>query len=271
MKFARALAFVLLPLVSAAACGGNSEAKAKTQTACAPAYRIVAEHPHDPAHFTQGLAVVEGHLFESTGRYGESAVYEKELRSGRVLRAVRLPESAFGEGLARAGAEIMVLTWREGTAFVYDLGLSPRRRLQYGGEGWGLSHWPTTSGERLVMSDGSDVLRVLRPFDFSEAGRIAVRENGTPLRDLNELEFVDGLLYANVWKQDRIVVIDPATGEVKRSLDLSGLRGRFAPPPGWQAHEDVLNGIAYDAASRNFFVTGKRWPVLFELELKVCR
>lgn len=221
-------------------------------------YRVIAVHPHDPEAFTQGLILVDGELIESTGGYGASSLRRVALASGRVLQRVDLPPRLFGEGITRWGEEIVQLTWRAGIGRRYGLeDLRLRGEFGFDGEGWGLtadaSHW--------ILSDGSDQLRFLDPADGRELRRIAVRENGRPVTRLNELEYIDGEVWANIWHRDRVVRIDPASGRVLGRLDLSGLwpAGRPRRP------EQVLNGIAYDAASGHVLVTGKRWPLLFEL------
>ena len=223
-------------------------------------YRVVASFPHDPAAFTQGLVTADGKLFESTGGYGESSVRIVHLASGRVLRQQRLPGNRFGEGLAMTGGRLVQLTWKAGIATVRDAAtLNPVGRFRYAGEGWGLA----ARGDELAMSDGTAELRFLDAADFRERRRIEVRDAGTPVTGLNELEFVEGDLYANVWQTDRIAILNPASGQVRGWLDLSELLPLVFRGP----RTDVLNGIAYDAASRRLFVTGKRWPRLYEIEV----
>lgn len=229
-------------------------------------YRIIAEHPHDPTHFTQGLSIEQGRLYESTGRYGSSAVYEKRLRGSEVLRRRELPERFFGEGLTVHQGRIIQLTWREGTGFVYDPTLRLRSTFRYAGEGWGIAVLPLEA-TTLAVSDGTAVLRLLHPQRFTEVGRLWVTDEGKPISRLNELEYAHGLLYANVWYDDRIAAIDPGNGNVRGWLNLADLRQRMALPPEL-AGERVLNGIAYDAASGHLFVTGKCWPRMFELAVQ---
>lgn len=237
---------------------------------CERRYEIVAQYPHDPDRFTQGLVLHHGELYESAGGYGESALYRTRLRDRQLLRSARLPDEVFAEGLTRLGQQLVLLSWREGLGMVYDLDLALQRRFAIRGEGWGLTTLPGPDGERLLMSDGSAFLRLLRPSDFTEIGRIEVRENDEPVQMLNELEFAQGKVYANIWLTDGVVAIDPSSGTVLERLDLSALRTRFTPPPGWNARENVLNGIAYDAENGHLLVTGKRWPLLFELKLGDC-
>lgn len=226
-------------------------------------YEIVATHPHDRNAFTQGLAYAHGRLFESTGRYGHSAIYLRNIASGALLRKKSLANALFGEGLALNGSQIVQLTWKDGLALVYDGKFRRTGEFHYDGEGWGLA-W---DGAQWLMSDGSaDIVR-RRPGDFSEAGRVRVHDAGGPVAQINELEFANGLLYANIWHSDRIAVIDPSSGAVRAWLDLASLRRGFARPKGWDEAEHVLNGIAWNPDSGNFYVTGKCWPVLYEIRL----
>lgn len=221
-------------------------------------YRIVAVYPHDPAAFTQGLVFHGGFLYESTGRYGASSVRKVDLETGRVLEIRGLPEDRFGEGLAVVGNRLVQLTWRSRTGYLYDLeSLEPAGQFHYPTEGWGLAY----DGERLLMSDGSATIYFLDPETFGITGRLEVHDRGRPVPRLNELEFINGSIYANVWLSTRIAEIDPASGRVSGWLDLSEL----APPASGDA--DVLNGIAYDGNSGNLLVTGKLWPRLFMINM----
>jgi glutaminyl-peptide cyclotransferase len=214
--------------------------------------------PHDPGAFTQGLVYADGRFLESTGMYGESSLRRVDPASGRVLQEVRLPDNVFGEGLARLNGELFQLTWREHVCFVYDeVTLEKRREVTYDGQGWGLT---TDGGNLLVISDGSAVLRFLDPASFREERLITVRDEGRPVAQLNELEWVRGEILANMWQTNRIARIDPATGAVRGYLDLSGL-----PEPHHDDADAVLNGIAYDEAGDRLFVTGKRWQSVFEI------
>jgi glutamine cyclotransferase len=219
---------------------------------------VLASHPHDVSAFTQGLLFHEGELLESTGGYGKSTLRRVETRSGRALARVDLGPEIFGEGLALLGEELFQLTWQEHRCFVYDAStLARRREVPYDGEGWGL----TSNGESLIMSDGTSVLRFREPGTFRVVRSLAVTDGGTPLERLNELEWVRGEIFANVWEADVVARIDPASGHVLGYLDLSTLpepRRRATP-------DDVLNGIAFDPASGRLFVTGKEWSNVFEL------
>ena len=223
-------------------------------------YRVVESFPHDPEAFTQGLLFRDGRLFESTGGYGTSTLREVDLETGRVLRERRLGEGLFGEGLALVGDRLVQLTWREGVGFVYDARtLRTVGSFAYEGEGWGLA----SDGERVVMSDGTATLRFLDPATFEESGRIQATGPEGPVAGLNELELVGGVLYANVWRTDRIAMIDPENGRLRGWLDLAGI----LPVVFRRETTAELNGIAHDPATGRLFVTGKRWPRLFEIEL----
>ena len=224
-------------------------------------YEVVRQLPHDTAAFTQGLFFHDGTLFESTGRYGESQLRKLDPNTGTVLSAKDLPATVFGEGSARWNDRMIVLTWQAGTGFVVDLGtLETVSSFSYPGEGWGL----TASDTHLIQSNGSDQLLFLDPETFKITKRVRVTLNGNPLRKLNELEWINGEVWANVWQADQVVRVDPESGHVLGVIDLTGLfpaADRDAPL------DDVLNGIAYDAATDRLFVTGKHWPNLFELRI----
>ena len=247
-----------LPLALLAACclgWGDGQAGAPQF-----GYRVVASHPHDPAAFTQGLLSQGGKLFESTGGYGESQLRVTDLASGRVLQQRSLPDHLFGEGLALAGGRLYQLTWKAGVGLVHEADtLEQVGQFSYPGEGWGLA----AGGEHLAMSDGSAQLRFLDLADLRELRRVEVRDGGRPVAGLNELEYVGDSLYANVWPTSRIAVINPESGLVRGWLDLRDILPLVFRHP----RLDVLNGIAYDAEANRLFVTGKRWPRLFEIEV----
>jgi len=226
-------------------------------------YEIVATHPHDATSFTQGLALLNGELVESRGLLGQSAVTLGAIRTGIARRRQALAPEHFAEGIAVVGDRLVQLTWRSGLAFVYDRELRKIGEHRYAGEGWGLAY----DGRDLLMSDGSDRITRRRARDFTEAGYFDVRDRGRPVPQLNELEFARGRLYANVWYSDRVAVIEPRTGAVESWIDFSALRRGFARPPGFNETEHVLNGIAYNPANGHFYVTGKCWPVLYEVRL----
>lgn len=224
-------------------------------------YQIVHTYPHDPRAFTQGLLYVDGHLYESTGLRGRSSVRMLDLNSGRVLQKYDLPADDFGEGLTDWGSTLVQLTWQAHKGFVYDrFSFALLRTFSYDGEGWGLTH----DDNHLIMSDGTSYLRFLDPKTFREVRRIHVTTpSGEEVPDLNELEYVGGEIYANIWHSDRIARISPKTGKLLGWIDLNGLRD-----PSTTGNPDaVLNGIAYDGKDNRLFVTGKLWPKLYEIKL----
>lgn len=237
---------------------------------CTRSWTLRATYPHNASHFTQGLVLHAGRLFESNGLYGQSAVHEVELSSGQTLRTRTLPSSVFGEGLAVIGQQLLQLSWREQTAWRYDLDLRLVRTHRYRGEGWGLATLPTAQGERLILSDGTPVLRVLHPDTLEEESRIPVTYEGRPLKWLNELEVINGEILANVWHADEVAAIDPASGVVRALYNFSALRSRLVWPRGQRPQESDLNGLAWDADRSRLLVTGKRWPQLFEVEIGSC-
>jgi len=251
-------------------------------------YKVVRTYPHDRRCFTQGLVYEDGFVYEGTGLYGESALYKRDLQTGKTVNMLRLPDKYFGEGVTLFGGKLIQLTWQSKVGFVYTKDtLTPLREFKYRGEGWGLTH----DGRRLILSDGTATLRFLDPNTYAEMGRLEVRDQGRPVERLNELEYVpDGphvaqpppavkseesppragvpqgkapAIYANIWPTDQIVIIDPATGRVTGRIDLSGL---WTPPEDEQG-ESVLNGIAYLPQTNHLLVTGKLWPRMYEIEL----
>jgi glutamine cyclotransferase len=224
-------------------------------------YQVVQSYPHDPKAYTQGLQWFENRLFESTGQVGESNIREVELTTGRVIRQQDLEEPHFGEGIVILGKTLYQITWQSGKAFTYDWTTFKRTgTFTYDGEGWGL----TTDGTALIMSNGSSALVWRDPVTFAVTKSLSVTDHGTPVQNLNELEWVKGEIWANVWQSDNIARIDPATGNVTGWIDLSGLLSATDRT----GKEDVLNGIAYDAEKDRLFVTGKLWSRLFEITLK---
>jgi glutaminyl-peptide cyclotransferase len=225
-------------------------------------YRVVASYPHDPGAFTQGLFVKDGLFYESTGLYGRSSIRKVKPETGQVLMSVALPRQVFGEGLTWWDKRLINITWTTGVGFTLDLdSFRQLGSFRYAGEGWGL----TRSDRHIVMSDGTAELRLLDPATLAEVGRIKVTADGRPVTQLNELEWVKGEVWANIWQTDRIARIDPKTGRVKAWIDLRGLLDRSRPEA---AGADVLNGIAYDAATDRLFVTGKLWPKVFEIKVR---
>jgi glutamine cyclotransferase len=239
--------------------------------ACAPAtvaqrrpapvqsYKVVATFPHDTTAFTQGLVFADGELFESTGLNGESTLRRVDLTTGKTLQRIDIPKRYFAEGLALVGDELLQLTWQHHLGFVYDRKtFKQKRTFSYNTEGWGIAY---DGASRLVMSDGSDALTFLDPKSFSATKTLRVRDAGRPVTNLNELEWIEGEIWANVWQTDRIARISPTTGDVNAWIDLSSLfpRQQRMPPA------DELNGIAYDRAARRIFITGKKWPRLYQI------
>lgn len=224
-------------------------------------YKVVHTYPHDTGAYTEGLFYKDGYLYESTGQAGSSTVRKVELQSGETVQRHNVPSQYFGEGIVDWKDRLVQLTWQTQTGFVYDLAsFKLKRTFTYPGEGWAL----TRDGHHLYMSDGSAVLRVLDPESLATTGSILVTADGAPVTNLNELEWIKGEIYANVWLTNRIARIDPASGHVVGWIDLDGLLDiNQLPDPG----NDVLNGIAYDAVHDRLFVTGKCWPKLFEITL----
>jgi glutamine cyclotransferase len=223
-------------------------------------YTVLNTYPHDPEAFTQGLIWKGGLLYEGTGLRGRSSLRKVELETGEIVQLYELPPQYFGEGITIFGDRIYQLTWQSRIGFVYDKdSFELLGEFQYSTEGWGITH----DGERLIMSDGSATLHFLDPETLEEIGQVQVYDDSGPVIRLNELEYVEGEVYANIWQTDRVARIDPGTGRVTGWIDLSGLLG----PEDYSPPVDVLNGIAYDAATDRLFVTGKLWPKLFEIAI----
>jgi len=238
--------------VALASCGGGERRQSD-------AYEVTAQYPHDSAAYTQGLLWADSVLYESTGQYGHSDIRRVDLKSGRVLASRPLPADRFGEGLVLLNGRLYQLTWQSGIAYTYDAAtLAPRDSFQYTGEGWGLA----TDGTSLIMSDGSDSLRFLSPTDFQLQRVVHVKYNGSPLRQLNELEFMNGELLANVYESNWILRIDAKTGEVRETIDFVDM---FPKRP---EYAEVMNGIALSPDGGQLLLTGKHWPVLFQVRLR---
>ncbi len=224
-------------------------------------YEIVNSYPHDPKAFLQGLVWYDGGFYESTGQYGLSTLRRVEFPSGKVLKSKRLAPDFFGEGLALVGNRLFQLTWQEQKAFVYDKDtFDVVQEFRYEVEGWGLAY----DGKQLILSDGSNYLTFFDPQNFKSVRRLPVTMNGRPVQNLNELEFIEGEIWSNIWHEDLIVRIDPESGRVTSYLDLKGILSadqRRDP-------EAVLNGIAYDPQTKRIFISGKLWPKIFEIRLK---
>ena len=227
-------------------------------------FSVVKEYPHDAQAFTQGLFWSEGALFESTGLVGRSTVRKVRLDDGKVLQSVPIPPGLFGEGIVGVGEEIVSVTWQGGIGFRWDRKTLRRKSsFRYAGEGWGLA----SDGRSIILSDGTATLRYFDPASMTERSRLTVTAAGKPVANLNELEYVKGEIFANVWMTSRIARIDPATGQVKGWIELGPLAQQFQSGD----PDRVLNGIAYDAARDRLFVTGKNWPKLFEIKLVAPR
>jgi len=263
------LILVLVPALFSFQCQPSTNSGSSNKTIEAPAngptpkygYQIVNIFPHDSNAFTQGLILMDGKLLESTGQEGFSSLRRVELESGKVLKKVDVPVPYFAEGLTALNGRLYQLTWQHNTGFIYDAQTFDRLgEFNYQGEGWGL----TTDGQSLILSDGSNLLRFIDPAGFRVTRSIRVTDGSAPVRELNELEYVNGEIYANVWHDNRIATIDPQSGHVKAWIDLNGLM----PESELQDPEAVLNGIAYDQANDKLIVTGKLWPRLFEIKVK---
>ena len=258
---------ILLPLLIAAWIFLNfAEASAKRpirsdrSTTPIYGYKIVNAYPHDPNAFTQGLIYHDGRLYEGTGLHGASSLHKVELQTGKVLKRRDLPEKYFGEGIAFCGNRLIQLTYQSKIGFIYDLDLRQVGSFTYPTEGWGLA----CDGKHLILSDGTATLRWLDARTFRMVKQITVKDQGRPVGHLNELEYVKGEIFANIWPTDTIARISPDTGEVTGWIDLGGLSQRFEPI----TPVDCLNGIAYDERGDRLFVTGKLWPKLFEIRLE---
>jgi glutaminyl-peptide cyclotransferase len=253
---------ILLIVLALSSCQPGKATRVESNgTAPKYGYEIVKVYPHDPDAFTQGLIFRDGKLLESTGEEGRSTLRRVDLDSGQTLKKVDLASQYFGEGMTVLNNKIYQLTWQHHVGFIYDYQtFQALGDFNYEGEGWGL----TTDGQALILSDGSNRLRFLDPNSFRVIRTIAVTENGQPVRQLNELEYIKGEIYSNIWHSTRIVLINPQTGDVTASIDCADLVAQS----GAHDEEAVLNGIAYDDASGRLFVTGKLWPKLFEIRVK---
>ena len=248
-------------------CGGGNSSKSTTETTTQQTsvssveydFRVVAKYPHSTTSYTQGLQYVDGVMWEGTGREGKSHLQRIDLATGKCDIVASLPKSDFGEGITHFGDHIYQLTWLSEKAYVYDLNGKIIKTIPYEGEGWGI----TTDGTRLFMSDGTPVIRTINPETFATEGAISVMFNNIPLDLVNELEWAEGKIWANIYLSDAIVEIDPATGIVMGYVDLSPLRAMLKENP----EAEALNGIAYNPTTKHFYVTGKDWNTLFEIEI----
>ncbi len=223
-------------------------------------YKLVNTYPHSRESFTQGLVIDKDILYEGTGLHGRSRLLKVDIKTGNILKTARLPDYFFGEGVTIYKDRIIQLTWLSGNGFIYDkesMGLLSS--FKYNTQGWGITH----DSKQLIMSDGTTLLYFLDPITLKKTGQIEVLDNGKPVSRLNELEYINGHIYANVWKTDRIAIIDPKTGQVTAWIDLEGLKELA----GGDNDEKTLNGIAYDADEDRLFVTGKLWPAIYEIKI----
>ena len=240
--------------------GQSPEASVTPQDVPTYSYKIKNSWPHDRRAYTQGLIFLDGMLWESTGQYGESSLRKVELKTGKVIKQISVPRSYFAEGMTVFRDKVFQLTWQEHKGFIYDPDTFQKQgEFNYTGEGWGLTH----DDESLIMSDGTDKIRFLDPSTFQTTRTISVTDRGAPVHELNELEYIKGEIYANVYQTDRIARIEPKTGKILGWIDLAGLLA----VDDRTGEEDVLNGIAYDKKGKRLFVTGKMWPRLFEIEI----
>ena len=253
---------ILIAFATLVSCGGVRK-KSATPQAVEPlfyTYEVVAEYPHLRTSYTQGLQFVDGELWEGTGEYGRSQLLRTDIASGKVLQSKKLSKEEFGEGITILGDKIYQLTWLNGKLHIYDKAtLRHLATHTYKGEGWGL----TSDGEKLYMSDGTNYIRVLNPETMAQERRFGVTLRGESLQYLNELEWIDGKIWANVYTTDHIVIINPENGVVEGVVNLSGI----LPEKERDYKTDVLNGIAYDKATKRIFVTGKNWSKLFEIRV----
>ena len=253
---------IFILLIALISCGSTRKKGATTQSVepVLYTYEVVAEYPHSTTSYTQGLQFVDGEMWEGTGEYGHSQLLRTDLASGKVLQSKKLSKEEFGEGITVLGDKIYQLTWLNGKLHIYDK--ETLRHLAthtYKGEGWGL----TSDGEKLYMSDGTSHIRVLNPETLVQERRFGVTLRGESLHNLNELEWIEGKIWANVYTTDHIVIINPENGIVEGIINLAGI----LPEKERDSRTDVLNGIAYDATTKRIFVTGKNWSKLFEIKL----
>ncbi len=245
------------------ACGPRASQRGRGNAGDAPVrygYKIVNSHPHDTGAYTQGLFWSEGELYESTGEHGSSTLRRVDPATGEVRQKIALADHYFGEGTTLIGDEIFQLTWQQGKCFVYDADtFELRREFSYKGEGWGL----TTDGAKLYMSDGTPNIVVRNPATFDAERTIVVRNAGRPVYDVNELEWIEGRIWANIYMTNEVIIIDPADGRVEGVIDFTGIVSRLIVT----RDTDVMNGIAWDEEGERIFVTGKNWNRLFEIEI----
>ena len=259
MKMDRRIAVALVTVLSVAALYTYQNLSQEPKPEPFYTYRVAKKYPHDPGAFTQGLVIHNGVLYEGTGLYGGSSIRIVEQETGMILRKVDLSQSFFGEGVTILNDKVYQVTWREHTGFVYDLELDVESTFSIPNEGWGL----TENGTHLIFSDGTSTLSFIDPQTMKIVETVTVTYEGDEVTLINELEYIEGKVYANIWQTDNIAVIDPSTGNVVSWIDLTGLQNELDTIKGI----DVLNGIAYDRETGKIYVTGKQWPNLFEIQL----
>ena len=259
----RCFVAILLALVTLVSCGGSPK-KSNSTKAVEPTfytYQVVAEYPHSTTSYTQGLQFVDGELWEGTGEYGRSRIMRTDLATGKILESKSNPRDEFGEGITLLGDKIYQLTWLNGKLHIYDRKtLKHLATHRYKGEGWGL----TSDGTKLYMSDGTHSIHILNPETLEVERRFSVTLRGESLSNLNELEWIEGKIWANVYTTNYIVIIDPESGVVEGVINLA----EILPASEYRPNTDVLNGIAYDKATKRIFVTGKNWSKLFEIKIQ---
>lgn len=257
LAYAYMRALIVAAALLLAACGSSNQPAAIPEYG----YEVIHTYPHDSTAFTEGLFWLNGYLYESTGLTGFSDIRKVDLETGRVVQQHELPEAYFGEGIVNWKDKLVQLTYKTEVGFTYNLeSFTVLGQFHYPGEGWSL----TQDGKRIIMDDGTAQLRFWNPDTLQETGRLTVTANGQPVQNLNELEWIKGEIYANIWETNRIARIDPANGHVIGWIDLTGILPDSDRIPG---ETDVLNGIAYDAQADRLFVTGKKWPKLFQIRL----
>lgn len=260
------MVMVILSSISCNSNGPNNENISISNTLPPPAtinYTIVATYPHDTSYYTEGFQLYKNHLFESTGNYGVSKLVKIDLKTGKPVKELTLNEKYFGEGLTVLNDTIYQMTYKEKTGFVYDTNFNLIRTFTYETQGWGM----TTDGKSLIMSDGSSNLYYRDTKSFSTQKIVSVTDNNGPVANVNELEWVDGFIYANIWNTDYIIKIDPSNGHVVGKMDFTGLLQKAGKPAPNYDVGNVLNGIAYDSTKKTLLITGKLWPLVFEVKL----
>jgi len=260
------LATVLITLI---ACNNNDTSNASLDVnngipaPTAISYNIINTYPHDTSYYTEGLQVYKGHLYESTGNYGQSKLLKVDLKTGKPVKELALDPKYFGEGLTVLNDTIYQMTYKEKTGFVYDMNFKLIRTFSYDTEGWGM----TTNGKHLLMSDGSSNIYFRDPATFRTLNIISITNNNGPIANINELEWVDGVIYANIWNTNSIIRIDPSNGHVTGMMDFTGLLEKAGHKGADYEVGNVLNGIAYDSSKQTLLITGKLWPLVFEVKL----